>query len=111
MVSSAPIAAAAFPRDFDFQAEADAARDAVPELDRDYGGEATIETYTVLHHRDGTPRAGVVVARTPAGARTLAHVPGEDRETIARLTDPDSEPVGARGWVESAEPLALWRFA
>ena len=71
----------------------------------------TIETYTVFHHRDGTPRAGVVVARTPAGARTLAHVSREDRETIARLTDPDSEPVGARGWVESAEPLALWRFA
>lgn len=111
VVSREPVAAAAFPRGFDFQAEADAARGPVPELDREYAGEATVETYTVFHHRDGSPRAGVVVARTPEGARTLAHVPGEDSETIARLTAAETEPVGARGWIEAGEPLAIWRFA
>lgn len=109
VVSSKPIAAARFPRDYDFQAEADAARGAVPEQVRDYAGPATLETFTVFYGREGTPRSGVVVARTPDSKRTLANVPGDDAETIARLTA-DATPVGLAGTVEAGEELMRWRF-
>src|SRR3546814_6466407 len=65
---------ASFPQDFDYQAEAEAKRGPEPELVEDYAGPATIESYTVFYGRDATPKAGVVVARTPEGKRTLAHV-------------------------------------
>jgi acetyl-CoA C-acetyltransferase len=110
VISAEPIAAAEFPRDYDFQAEADAARRVIPELDRDYVGPAKIETYTVFHHRDGTSRGGVIVARTPSGARTLARVHSEDVETLRLLTQPDEMPAGRRGVISRGEPLRSWRF-
>ncbi|WP_338467861.1 acetyl-CoA acetyltransferase [Novosphingobium sp. ZN18A2] len=110
-ISGRPIPAASFPKSYDFQAEADAARGPIPAMAEDYAGPATIETFTVFHHRDGTPRAGVVVARTPSGERTLAHVPGDDTETIARLTSGETEAVGTVGTIEPGEPLRRWRFA
>ena len=110
-VSSQPIAAASFPRSYDFQAEADALRGAIPAQDRDYAGPATLETYTVFYGRDGQPRSGVVVARTPDGKRTLGHVPGSDEATLARLTASDGDPVGAAGTIGAGDPLNLWAFA
>jgi len=80
-------------------------------MDETYSGPATIEAFTVFHHRDGTPRAGVIVARTPSGDRTLASVPGEDADTIARLTSGTVEAVGASGIIEPGEPLRRWQFA
>lgn len=95
-----PVAGARLPASYDYQAEADAARGAIPALDEDYRGPATIETYTVFYNRDGAPRGGVVVARTsPAGARTLAAVDPADSALIAFLTDGSAEPVGTQGQV------------
>jgi acetyl-CoA C-acetyltransferase len=113
VISSRPIAAAHFPRSYDFQAEADAARGDVPTLDKDYAGPATVESFTVFYRRDGSARAGVVVATTPAGDRTLAHVPGEDEATLAELTSAAREPVGRSGTIEAAgeEALRRWTFA
>ncbi len=109
LLSGAPTGAV-FPQDFDYQAEADAHRGAVPRLDEDYTGPATIESYTVHYGRDGSPRSGVVVARTPTGARTLASVSSEDTETIGFLTDGGHEPVGTTGTVaREGEDLAIWR--
>lgn len=109
LLSGAPTGAV-FPQDFDYQAEADAHRGAVPRLDEDYTGPATIESYTVHYGRDGLPRSGVVVARTPTGARTLASVPAEEDETIGFLTDGRHEPVGTTGTVaREGEDLAIWR--
>jgi acetyl-CoA C-acetyltransferase len=99
VLSSQPIAAAQFPQDFAYQAEADAAREAIPPLDEAYVGAAVIETYTLFYGRDGAARAGVVVARTPAGARTLAHVDVADAAMVAFLTDGAVEPVGSAGTV------------
>ena len=99
VLSNQPIAAAQFPQDFDYRAEADAVREPIPPLDEDYIGPATIETYTVFYRRDGTPRAGVVVARTIDGARTLAHVDVADTAMMAFLTDAMVEPVGTAGMV------------
>jgi acetyl-CoA C-acetyltransferase len=94
-----PIAAASFPQDFDYQAEAEAKRGPVPDLVEDYAGPATIESYTIFYGRDGAPRAGVVVARTPEGRRTLAHVDVGDAAMLAFLTDGAKEPVGTAGKV------------
>lgn len=111
MVSSQPIAAAQFPRSYDFQAEADARRGPVPELDRDYAGPARVETYTIFYRRDGSVRSGVIVAITPSGQRSLAHVPPDDAITLASLSGENAQPVGREGTIEPGEPLKRWRFA
>jgi acetyl-CoA C-acetyltransferase len=103
VLSNQPIAAASFPQDFDYQAEADAAREAIPPLDENYAGPAVIETYTVFYGRDGQARAGVVVARTPAGARTLVHVDVGDAALVEFLTDGAVEPVGTDGEIVLSE--------
>ena len=104
-----PIAAASFPQDFDYQAEAEAKRGPVPDLVEDYAGPATIESYTIFYGREGAPRAGVVVARTPAGERTLAHVDVEDAAMLAFLTDGKAEPVGAAGQIVALDEGFGWR--
>lgn len=112
ILSNKPVAAAQFPQDFDYQAAADAAREAVPELDKDYVGAGTVETYTVFYGRDGNPKGGVVVARTPAGDRTLAHVDAGDAALVAFLTDGKAEPVGTPGAVMAdASGRRIWARA
>lgn len=101
--------AIAMPRAMDTPAAANAAR-VSPVLLESYEGEASVETYTVFYGRDGAPRAGVVVARTPDAARFLAHVAGDDAEAIRFLTSGDSEPVGARGMAALGDDgLVRWR--
>jgi len=104
-----PIAAARFPQDFDYQTEAEEKRGQVPELVEDYTGPASIETYTSFYGRDATPKAGVVVARTPEGKRTLAHVDVGDPSLLALLTDGTHEPVGMEGQVVPIEDGFGWR--
>ncbi len=94
-----PERGARLPEPYDYQAEADAARGAIPPLDEAYRGKATIETYTVFYDREGAPRGGVVVARTPDCARTLAVVAPDDSALIAFLTDGSVEPVGTSGQI------------
>lgn len=107
VLSTEPLPGAGAPHDHDCQAEADAARGPVPALLKDYAGPATIESYTVFYARDGAPRGGVVVARTPEGGRTLAKV--DDAATIAFLTDGAAEPVGTGGTVVQEGDLSVWR--
>ena len=110
LLSAQPLDYAAFPQDFDYQTEADALRGPVPPLNEGYSGPATIETYTVYYGRDGAPRSAVIVARTPAGARVLAQIAGEDAAAITALTDGLREPVGREGVVTHAarDGLAQW---
>jgi acetyl-CoA C-acetyltransferase len=100
LLTTQPQPAGVFPQDYDFQAEADARRPATPALDETYEGAVGIETYTVLYDRDGAPRFGVVIGRTPDGRRAIGRVPAEDRACIALLTSGVREPVGTRGRVE-----------
>jgi acetyl-CoA C-acetyltransferase len=96
--------------DFDFQAEADAARGPEPELDEGYTGPGAIETYTVLYERDGRPKFGVIVGRGPEGQRFLAKIPPSDEAAIAFLTDGKVEPVGRAGEaVPGADGDVYWR--
>jgi acetyl-CoA C-acetyltransferase len=83
--------------DYDVQADAEAARVPAPELLDRYAGPGTIESYVMPYGRDGQPRFATIVARTPAGARFVAHVPGEDAATLASLADASREPVGTAG--------------
>lgn len=59
-------------------------------------GPATIETYTVVHGRDG-PRMGIVVGRDGQGRRFLANTPKGDLAIMADLEA--SEGVGRTGQV------------
>ena len=109
VLSSAPLPGAMFPQDYDYQAEADAKRGAVPVLDEAYVGQATVESYTVFYGRDGQPRGGVVAALTPAGGRTLAHVDVSDAAMVAFFIDGTTEPVGTAGKIEPrAESGRFW---
>jgi acetyl-CoA C-acetyltransferase len=106
-----PELATHFPQDFDYQAEADAARGPVPSLIEDFEGDGTIETYTVHYKRDGSVRFGVIVGLTADGTgRFLAKVPASDAETISFLTDGKAEPVGTSGKSVSVEgeELKVW---
>lgn len=92
-----PVAGVRFPQDYHFQKLADAQRGAIPPVSDDYEGEAVIETYTVFYGRDGLPQYGVVLARSPAGARVVARIDASDTYGIAFLTSGAREPVGAPG--------------
>lgn len=101
VLSNKPLPNASFPQDFDYQAEADAARGPVPELDQDYCGEANVESYTVFYGRDGSARSGVIIARTPEDKRTLALVDARDATMLDFLTSGATEPVGTAGRIEA----------
>lgn len=90
------------------QAEVDARRGPVPSLALDYSGPATLETYTVLYHRDGHPQFGCVLARTPDGRRLMAHVEAADSTSLQALTDLQRSPIGSQGMVSAGGPLLRW---
>jgi acetyl-CoA C-acetyltransferase len=87
------------PRDFTpVQAELDAAPP--PALVTEPRGRGTIETYTVVHDRDGTPRRGIVIGRLEDGRRFLANTP-EDRPVLEALEA--HEGIGRTGRVEPTD--------
>jgi acetyl-CoA C-acetyltransferase len=59
-------------------------------------GRALIETYTVVHGRDGAPRNGIVIGRLQSGGRFVAHTP-EDRIVVEGLMR--GEAIGRLGHV------------
>jgi acetyl-CoA C-acetyltransferase len=103
VISSEPMPNAVFPHDFDCNAEARARRGEVPEVDGEYQGAAVIETYTIFYKRDGSPRIGTVIGRTPSDKRVLANVAATDEAMIAFLTDGQVEPVGSFGRVVAGD--------
>lgn len=62
-------------------------------------GPGTIETYTVLHDRDGTPVKGIVIGRLEDGRRFLANT-SDDRAVLEALTSHES--IGRSGTVSSS---------
>jgi acetyl-CoA C-acetyltransferase len=112
VISRDPAIAARGPHDPSVQAEADAHRGPAPTLLETYSGEASIVNYTVFYDREGAPKSGVIVARTPTGEHVLTYVEGQNAELIAFLTDGAREPVGATGQVTTdAEGVNHWRLS
>lgn len=56
-------------------------------VDADHRGAATIETWTVMHDREGAPERAHAACRTPAGARTWAV--SDDAEVMKRMLAED----------------------
>jgi acetyl-CoA C-acetyltransferase len=111
VISRDPAIASRGAHDPSVQVEADASRPPPPPLLETHSGEGEIETYTVFYDRDGVAKSGVIVARTPHGARFLAYVPREDSELIAFLTDGAREPVGSVGQATAdAAGVNHWRL-
>ncbi|HEY5888193.1 MAG TPA: acetyl-CoA acetyltransferase [Acidimicrobiales bacterium] len=67
--------------------------DAVPrrEHSTDHEGSVTLETYTVMHDRDGAPTLAIAATLTPAGVRAWAT--SDEASVMATLLD-DTEHVG-----------------
>ena len=66
-------------------------------------GLATVETYTVVHDRDGRPSLGIVAARMADGRRCWANI--TDAEVLERMEE--VEFVGQQGQLRHHEPTQL----
>lgn len=80
-----------------YQAEIDA--DPKPVIVEEANGAAKIETYTVVHGRDGEPYMGIVIGRLEDGSRFAANTP-TDREVLEALLE--GEAIGRKGKVTTA---------
>ena len=93
---------------YSVQAEVDRRRGLVPPLLTDYRGEASIETHSAVYDRDGAILHGVVIARTPDGARIMARVAARDVDLLRRLTDHATTPIGLRVSVARGDDRLLY---
>ena len=67
-----------------------------PALAPEATGNATIETYTIMHGRDGDPERGTVIGRLEDGRRFISVLPG-DRQLLGGMEQ--GEQIGRRGRV------------
>jgi acetyl-CoA C-acetyltransferase len=95
-----PLSSAEFARS-NPQREVDALPTCTPEPD--YAGDVAVETYTVMHERDGSPAIGLVACRTPSGGRTWGNV--RDADGLRALLDAD--PIGTAGTLAVDGTFAL----
>jgi len=110
-LSGSPLAAR-LRQDFDVQAQAEVRRGAVPPFIDAYEGTARIETYVVMHDRDGSAERATLVARTPEGVRLFCRADTGDAGLVEFLTSGAAEPVGQWGRVvRSGDGMNLWRPA
>jgi acetyl-CoA C-acetyltransferase len=65
-------------------------------------GRGRVEAYTVLYHREGTPRRGIILGRLESGERFIANTP-DDRTLLEALVQ--RELCGAQGKVECRDGL------
>ncbi|HSG87679.1 MAG TPA: acetyl-CoA acetyltransferase [Pseudomonadales bacterium] len=86
-----------------YQAEIDATPH--PEVVERPDGEATVETYTVLFGREGTPQGGIVVGRDARGRRFCAVTP-QDESLLTAMTREDF--LGRAGTVSAGEKQNLF---
>lgn len=110
-LGSEPFPSAEFPRSFDVQEQAESLRQPAPDLDESYEGIAMVETWTVHFDRNGRPGSGVVIARTPAGTRTLAAIDLDDTTALSQFTGDCWGIVGKAGSISLRGGRQIWSFA
>ena len=94
----------------DVQADTDRRRRPVPDFVMETTGPGSVETFTVVYDPKGEIKHGVVILRLPEGARTIARVARQDKETIRRLIDLDRTPIGTCGRISRADDGILeWK--
>ncbi len=76
-----------------------------PDLAADADGPAVVETYTIVHGRDGGPERGVVIGRLDDRRRCLAVLP-RDRTVLEDLER--TEAVGRRGRVRTDDGTTVF---
>lgn len=81
--------------------------DKTPKLNPEAQGEATIETFTVLHNRKNNPTKAIVIARTPSGERCLATTDNR-QETLKRLMN--DEAIGRQGTLVLERKKTVFEF-
>lgn len=86
-----------------YQAEIDATPH--PEIVERPDGAATVETYTVLFGREGTPEGGIVIGRDGRDRRFVAVTP-RDEDLLAAMTREDF--LGHAGTVAAGEKVNLF---
>lgn len=97
-------------QDYSVQMIADARRGPVPPLLDSYNGPAAIETYSVRFARDGSPQDGIVIARTPAGERTMAKIPPDEEVSLALLLSQQANAIGSEGIIRTdVFGKSIWR--
>jgi acetyl-CoA C-acetyltransferase len=97
-------------QDTSVQSQADRGKGVVPDFVTEVAGKGTVESFTALYGRNGDIEHGVVMLRTPEGARTLARVPADDGRTLRHLLNMDRTPVGSSGDIAIAEDgMPEWR--
>lgn len=69
-------------------------REAPVEVGAEHDGPAVLESWTVLHDREGTPELAMAALRTPDGGRTLAR--SDHAEVLTRLMTEEAEGAPAR---------------
>ncbi|GIW44020.1 MAG: acetyl-CoA acetyltransferase [Candidatus Binatia bacterium] len=68
-------------------------------------GRGKVETYTIVHDRDGTPVRGVVIGRLPDGHRFLANLRSDPKELA--LWE-ERELIGVEGEVRAEDPVNVF---
>jgi acetyl-CoA C-acetyltransferase len=79
-----------------------------PTFDPHAQGAATIETYTVMFDRSGSPQSGLVIGCLNNGSRFVALTPS-DRHLLEQMTIHD--PIGQKGRVTNGKPTNLFEFS
>ncbi|MEM7408816.1 MAG: acetyl-CoA acetyltransferase [Myxococcota bacterium] len=89
------------------QAEIDAVES--PPFTETPSGRATIETYTLMYGRDGSPEQAVILGRLADDVRFLATAKEDESATLAQMAK--EEPLGAAVVVETGEDGNRFRLA
>jgi acetyl-CoA C-acetyltransferase len=88
------------------QAQAQVDAQPHPQLAETADGAVTVETYTVMHDREGKPASGIVVARLGDGRRCWANL--SDTAVLERIER--EELIGTRGHVRHDAESQINRF-
>lgn len=83
-----------------------------PQVAESYTGTGTIETYTIMHDREGIPISGVAFGKTDDNQRFLASL-GNDAALLKRLIEKEiagNPVIGRKGKITAQEKQNLFEF-